>query len=139
LSWSLVRASNKPLDSRSVAALKKMLQHADSSSSKAFVVLQGEAMKAGKRVKAQTSAGGKSKDGKRAETGEIYKKWLKQNGAKAGKDAAAGGKGGNSAFGGRYDLSASHELPVSSTLHAQCSCLLALVRRLVLYSSGNCA
>jgi hypothetical protein len=57
-------------------------------------------MKAGKRVKAQQSAG-KGRGGKGAEVGEMYKKWLK-HGGKAGKEAAAG-KGGASAFGSRYD------------------------------------
>jgi hypothetical protein len=75
------------------------------------VLLQGEVMKAGKRVKAQQSAG-KRGGGKGAESGEIYKKWLK-HGAKGCKDAAAAGKGGASAFGNRYDcklnLMASHE------------------------------
>lgn len=65
-----------------------------------YVLLQGETMKAGKRVQAQHSAGAKG-SGKRTESGEIYKKWLKHNGAKAGKDAAASGKGGASAFGSR--------------------------------------
>lgn len=72
-----------------------------------FELMQGEAMKAGKRVKAPQSAGGKpgaGKGGKGAESGEVYKKWLKHNGSQAGRDAAAVGKGGASAFGSRHAL-----------------------------------
>lgn len=63
-------------------------------------------MKVGKRVKVQqnASSSGGGKRGKEAEAGEMYKKWLKHHGGKAGKDAAAGGKKGSSAFGSRYDL-----------------------------------
>lgn len=68
-------------------------------------------MKAGKRVTAQQSAGSKGGKGggKGTESGEIYKKWLKHNGSKTGKDAAAAGKGGASAFGSRYDSTAQEQ------------------------------